>query len=42
VVLNEDKRVIGLVFAGSDSGTVFNRIGWVQNLLGIEIVTSAS
>ena len=35
-VLDMDRRVIGLLFAGSDSTTVINRFGNVVNALGIE------
>jgi hypothetical protein len=39
-VLNMKQEVVGLHFAGSDSASVFNRIGHVLDALNIEVVTS--
>lgn len=38
LILDEDRKVVGLLFAGSDKLTVFNRIGNVVDRLGIEFV----
>ncbi|OPX85138.1 MAG: hypothetical protein A4E53_03604 [Pelotomaculum sp. PtaB.Bin104] len=38
LVLNEDRKVVGLLFAGSDKLTIFNRITNVVDRLGIEFV----
>ena len=38
-VLNMDKEVVGLHFAGSDSSSIFNRIGHVLDALLIDVVT---
>lgn len=38
-VLNMDKKVVGLHFAGSDSSSIFNKIGNVLDALKIELVT---
>lgn len=40
-VLNMQKKVVGLHFAGSSSTSIFNRIGHVLDLLGIDVVTKA-
>ena len=40
VVLDSRERVIGLHFAGSESVSVFNRIGFVLEAFDIEIVTN--
>jgi len=37
VVLDEDDRVCGLLFAGSDTTTIMNKIGDVERLLGVEV-----
>jgi Trypsin len=39
-VLNMQREVVGLHFAGSDSSSIFNRIGHVLDALNIDIVTS--
>jgi hypothetical protein len=39
VVLNMKKEVVGLHFAGSDSSSIFNRIGHVVDALHIDVVT---
>jgi hypothetical protein len=38
LILSEDRKVVGLLFAGSDKLTVFNRISNVVERLGIEFV----
>ena len=38
-VLDMNKRVVGLLFAGSDTTTILNPIQFVIDMLGIEIVT---
>jgi hypothetical protein len=40
-VLNMEKEIVGLHFAGSDSSSIFNRIGHVLDALSIEVVTSS-
>lgn len=37
VVLDEDNRVCGLLFAGSDTTTIMNKIGDVKRLLGVKV-----
>jgi hypothetical protein len=39
-VLNMEKEVVGLHFAGSDSSSIFNRIGHALDALLIEVVTT--
>jgi len=39
-VLNMNKEVVGLHFAGSDSSSIFNRIGHVLDALLIDLVTA--
>jgi hypothetical protein len=39
-VLNMDREVVGLHFAGSDSSSIFNRIGHVLDALSIDVVTT--
>ena len=38
-VLDLKRRIVGLHFAGSESASVFNRIGFVVDSLGIEVIT---
>ncbi|MDD4170313.1 MAG: hypothetical protein PHD36_08715 [Desulfotomaculaceae bacterium] len=38
LVLDGERKVVGLLFAGSDKLTIFNRIGNVVDLLGVEFV----
>jgi len=38
LILDEDRKVVGLLFAGSDKLTIFNRISNVVERLGIEFV----
>lgn len=38
-VFNMDNKVVGLHFAGSTSSSIFNKIGNVLEMLGIEVVT---
>jgi hypothetical protein len=38
-VLNMSKEVVGLHFAGSDSSSIFNRIGHVLDTLQVDVVT---
>ncbi|QIF02657.1 trypsin-like serine protease [Roseimicrobium sp. ORNL1] len=38
-VLNKDKKIVGLHFAGSDSSSIFNKIENVLSALGIVVVT---
>ncbi|OPZ74981.1 MAG: hypothetical protein BWY80_00351 [Firmicutes bacterium ADurb.Bin456] len=37
LILDQDKRAVGLLFAGSEKLTVFNRIGAVLDSLGVEL-----
>ena len=37
VLLNEDNEVVGLLFAGSDQVTIYNRFSNVMNLLGVTV-----
>ena len=39
LVLDQNRRAVGLLFAGSEKLTVFNRIGSVLERLGVELVT---
>jgi len=39
-VFNMNKEVVGLHFAGSDSSSIFNRIGHVLDLLLIDVATA--
>ena len=39
-VLNMEKEVVGLHFAGSDSSSIFNRIGHALDALLIDVVTT--
>ena len=38
MILNNNDKVVGLHFAGATSGSVFNRITHVLELLDIEVV----
>ena len=40
-ILNMNRKVVGLHFAGSPSTSVFNKIGNVLDALNLEIVTDA-
>jgi hypothetical protein len=37
LILNPERKAVGLLFAGSDKLTVFNRIGTVLDRLGVEL-----
>jgi hypothetical protein len=39
-VLNMKQQIVGLHFAGSDSSSVFNRIGHVLSALNISVITT--
>lgn len=41
LLVDEHNRAIGLLFAGSDSETLFNPIGTVLSELGVRLITSA-
>ncbi|MCK4820879.1 hypothetical protein KA005_34255, partial [bacterium] len=37
VLLNEDNKIVGLLFAGSDQATIYNRFFNVMDLLGVTV-----
>lgn len=38
LVLDPDRRAVGLLFAGSDQATIFSPIGAVERLLGVKVI----